>query len=210
MRSILPVLRIHARATLPTRRGMFEVISFRDTEGHTVDDVALVRGNVSDAGTVATRIHSECLTGDALGSLRCDCREQLELALDRFAAPDGGVLLYLRQEGRGIGIAEKVRAYELQDHGMDTVEANHHLGFDDDLRSYERAAQMLHALDVTAVDLHTNNPAKVEGLQGHGIRVKRRVPIVATSRVESQTYLATKRDKMGHLLDDVISGDDPD
>ena len=202
MRAVTPVLRIHARATLPTRRGLFTIVSFADTEGQTVDDVALVRGDVSDCESVSTRLHSECLTGDALGSLRCDCREQLELALDRIADSNCGVLLYLRQEGRGIGIAAKVRAYALQDQGLDTVEANRHLGFDDDLRSYERAAQMLHALDVTAVELHTNNPLKVKGLQEHGIVVTKRRPIVVTPRDENAEYIATKRKKMGHLLDD--------
>lgn len=178
------------------------MVSFVDTEGNTIEDVALVRGEVGDCDVVSTRIHSECLTGDALGSLRCDCREQLELALDRIADSDCGVLLYMRQEGRGIGIAAKVGAYELQDQGLDTVEANRHLGFDDDLRSYERAAQMLHALDVTAVALHTNNPLKVKGLEECGIVVTKRVPIVVTPGEDNAGYIATKRERMGHLLDE--------
>jgi GTP cyclohydrolase II len=194
------VLRTYASATLPTPHGDFVVVSFREPTGRKLDDVAIVRGDVNGAENVPTRVHSECLTGDVFGSYRCDCGEQLALALDRFAASDTGILLYMRQEGRGIGIAEKIRAYALQEQGLDTVEANEHLGYDGDLRSYEHAAAMLHALGVKSIELHTNNPAKVEGLERHGVKVVQRRPIVASPRDQNRGYLATKLSKMGHLL----------
>jgi GTP cyclohydrolase II len=204
-----PTLRVYARASIPTEHGEFEVVSFRDPRGHKLDDVAVVRGVVSGQKGVPTRVHSECLTGDVLGSFRCDCGEQLGLALARFGHGERGILLYLRQEGRGIGIAEKIRAYALQDDGLDTVEANEHLGYDGDLRSYEFAAAMLQALGVESVELHTNNPAKVEGLEAHGIVVDRRVPLLASPRDQNRGYLATKGRKLGHLLP-VPTGTDDD
>jgi GTP cyclohydrolase II len=149
---------------------------------------------------VPTRVHSECLTGDVFGSFRCDCRDQLELALERFSHLERGIILYLRQEGRGIGIAQKVRAYELQQNGLDTVEANLHMGYDDDLRDYSVAAAMLHALQVASIELHTNNTRKIEGLRAGGVEVHSRAPIIAPAREENRGYLATKRDKSGHLL----------
>jgi GTP cyclohydrolase II len=194
-----PVLEIHGRARLPSRTGEFEVVSFRRVDGTPIDDIAVVRGSISGATSLPTRVHSECLTGDVFGSVRCDCRDQLELALGRIGAEPAGVFLYLRQEGRGIGIADKIRAYRLQDGGMDTVEANLHLGFDDDLRTYELAAAMLHTLGVQSIELHTNNPKKVDGLVRHGIVVTKRVPLVAASRDDNAEYLQTKRDKSGHL-----------
>lgn len=190
-----------ARAKLPTQHGEFEVVAFEDAEGHRLDDVAIVRGDLSAPGVVPVRVHSECLTGDVLASLRCDCGEQLHLAMKRLAASDRGVLLYMRQEGRGIGIANKVEAYALQDRGMDTVQANLHLGFDDDLRSYDVAAGMLHALGVRNIELHTNNPKKVEGLSRAGIEIARRVSLVVPAREENRFYLATKRRRSGHLID---------
>ncbi|MBL9103370.1 MAG: GTP cyclohydrolase II [Myxococcales bacterium] len=193
-------VRVFARARLPSRHGEFEIVSFIDEAGRTLDDVAIVRGDVAGADDVPTRVHSECLTGDVFGSFRCDCRDQLELALDRFRKLERGIILYLRQEGRGIGIAQKVRAYELQQDGLDTVEANHHLGFDDDLRDYSAAAAMLRALGVGSVELHTNNTRKIEGLRAGGVEVHSRAAIIAPAREENRGYLATKRDKSGHLL----------
>ena len=197
---VLRTVMVFARAQLPSRHGDFEVVSFIDEAGRTLDDVAIVRGALLGAVEVPTRVHSECLTGDVFGSFRCDCRDQLELALTRIAGAETGVILYLRQEGRGIGIAQKVRAYELQEKGLDTVEANLHLGFDDDLRDYSVAAAMLHALGVTSIALHTNNLRKIEGLRAGGVAVARREAIIAATRQENAGYLATKRDKSGHLL----------
>lgn len=204
-----PALRIYARARIPTAAGEFTVVSFREPGGRKLDDVALVKGEIRGAVRFPTRVHSECLTGDVFGSYRCDCGEQLALALRRFADAERGVLLYMRQEGRGIGIAEKIRAYELQEDGLDTVEANEHLGFDGDLRRYDHAAAMLHALGVASIELHTNNPAKVAGLRELGIVVEERVPIVASARDQNRGYLKTKRSKMGHLID-VTGGFDGD
>ncbi|MCA9690792.1 MAG: GTP cyclohydrolase II [Myxococcales bacterium] len=191
---------IFANARLPTRRGEYEIVSFTDELGKTLDDVAVIRGDVVGKSDVTTRIHSECLTGDVFGSVRCDCRDQLELALDRLLVSDCGVILYMRQEGRGIGIAHKVRAYELQERGLDTVDANHHLGFDDDLRDYSIAAAMIRALRIKSLVLHTNNLLKVEGMRAHGITVTRREPIITPPREENADYLSTKRSKSGHLL----------
>jgi GTP cyclohydrolase II len=197
----LASLQIMARASLPTRFGRFVVYSFRRGD-RTIDDVAIVKGDLDAfdrAEPLTTRIHSECLTGDAFGSTRCDCRDQLEMALAKMNESGLGLLLYLRQEGRGIGIANKIGAYELQDHGLDTVQANLHLGYQDDMRTYDVAAGMLHALDVPKVDLCTNNPRKVSGLESYGIEVVKRVPIVAKPRPENVRYLDTKRQKSGHL-----------
>ena len=200
MLSITPVVRVYARAKLPTRHGVLEVVSFTDPAGNRLDDVAIVCGDIVGREAVPTRVHSECLTGDVFGSLRCDCRDQLELALERIAADGFGLIIYMRQEGRGIGIAEKVRAYELQDAGLDTLEANLHLGFDGDLRRYDRAAAMIRALDVESIVLFTNNPEKVEGLVKNGVEVERREPILSVPRDENLHYLATKKAKMGHEL----------
>jgi GTP cyclohydrolase II len=197
---VLRAVQVFARARLPSRHGEFEIVSFIDEAGRTLDDVAIVRGDVAGREDVPTRVHSECLTGDVFGSFRCDCRDQLELALSRFARQGAGIILYLRQEGRGIGIAQKVRAYQLQQNGLDTVEANLHMGFDDDLRDYSAAAAMLHALGVASIELHTNNTRKIEGLRAGGVVVHRREPIIAPAREENRGYLATKRDKSGHLL----------
>lgn len=191
-----------SRAALPTRWGDFMIVAFADAAGRRLDDVALVRGELAADGIVPVRVHSECVTGDAFGSLRCDCGDQLHLAMQRLGNSERGLLLYMRQEGRGIGIAAKVQAYALQDSGLDTVEANLHLGFDDDLRSYDRAADMLRILGVTKIELHTNNPRKIEGLRSAGIEVDRRVPIVVTAHDRNRFYLETKRDRSGHILGD--------
>jgi 3,4-dihydroxy 2-butanone 4-phosphate synthase/GTP cyclohydrolase II len=150
---------------------------------------------------VLTRVHSECLTGDVFGSARCDCGDQLELSLSQIADEGRGVVLYLRQEGRGIGLLNKLRAYQLQDEGLDTVEANHQLGFPADARDYSIAAEMLADLGIGAVRLLTNNPAKIDGLSGSGIIVTERVPLAIPSSASNQRYLDTKRVKLGHLLE---------
>ena len=192
---------IFARANLPIRYGDFKIFVFRTN----VDDkehVALVRGDSLTAPGVqpTVRIHSECLTGDVLASLRCDCREQLEMAMSSLGKVEAGVLLYMRQEGRGIGLGNKIRAYTLQEQGMDTVEANRHLGFDDDIRDYRTSALMLLAFGLRSIHLATNNPRKMQGLQSHGIEVSGRVPIVVQQNPHNAAYLATKAKKSGHLL----------
>ena len=198
-----PTLTVHvtAKAKLPTKHGEFDIYAFETAEGRRLDDVAVVRGDVAGHAEVPVRMHSECLTGDVLGSNRCDCGEQLHVALRRFARSERSILLYLRQEGRGIGIANKVRAYALQDEGFDTVDANRHLGFDDDLRRYDVAAAMIAALEVESIELHTNNPKKVDGLREAGIEVARRVPLQVAPREQNRFYLTTKRNRSGHLLD---------
>ncbi len=187
-------------AELPSRFGDFRIVGFwndRDDKEH----VALVHGDVVGAEGVPTRLHSECLTGDALGSLRCDCRDQLEVALRRLAAMDHGLLLYLRQEGRGIGLINKVRAYALQDRGMDTVEANEALGFRDDLRDYAIAAHMIASLGVRSIRLMTNNPQKMRQLTRYGIRVDDRIPHVIPPNEYNRFYLQTKATRSGHWID---------
>ena len=193
-------VRIVAIAELPSRFGRFQIAAFwnnRDAKEH----VAIMHGNVLGHDEVPTRIHSECLTGDAIGSLRCDCRDQLEVALRRIAAQPCGLVLYLRQEGRGIGLINKVRAYELQDRGLDTVDANLALGFRDDEREYSIAAHMLHSLKVKSVRLLTNNPRKVNDLTALGIKVAGRLPHVIPPNEHNRFYLETKASRSGHYLD---------
>jgi len=188
-----------ATTSLPTRHGSFRALLYHsqvDNKHH----LALVRGEVATGEPVLVRVHSECLTGDALGSLRCDCGAQLDRALAIIAAEGRGVLLYIRQEGRGIGLANKIRAYELQDQGFDTVEANERLGFKPDLRDYGVGAQILVDLGVSSLRLMTNNPRKIVGLEGYGLRVAERVPLVIPPSAANRGYLATKRKKLGHLI----------
>lgn len=192
-------LDVFARAALPTQFGEFTIVAF-SAGAERIEDVALVRGDVAGKTHVPTRLHSECLTGDVFHSLRCDCRQQLERAQRHFSELPLAIILYMRQEGRGIGLANKVAAYKLQEEGYDTVEANEHLGFDDDLRAYDLAAAMLKALGVASIDLYTNNPRKVEGLTRCGIRVTGREPIVITPNAFNERYLHTKADKSGHLI----------
>ncbi len=186
-----------ASARLPTIFGEFEVTAYRDQDGK---EHLLIRNGEPDGEPPIVRLHSECLTGDALGSVRCDCREQLQATLSHFGRVGRGVLLYLRQEGRGIGLANKVCAYALQDQGMDTVEANLHLGFADDSRTYDIAAAILHDQGLTAIRLLTNNPRKIAGLEVHQIRVIERIPHRVLPRSENEKYLRTKAAKLGHIL----------
>ena len=193
-------VRIVAIAELPSRFGQFQVLAFwnnRDGKEH----IALMHGNAFGHAGVATRLHSECLTGDAIGSLRCDCRDQLEVALQRIASQPCGLVLYLRQEGRGIGLINKVRAYELQDRGLDTVDANLALGFRDDEREYSIAAHMLHSLKVRSIRLLTNNPRKVNELAALGVKVEGRLPHVIPPNEYNRFYLETKAMRSGHVLD---------
>jgi GTP cyclohydrolase II len=194
-------VKIAAVADLPSRFGEFHVVAFwndRDEKDH----IAIVHGNPRDAQDVVVRIHSECLTGDALGSLRCDCRDQLEASLRVIAAEERGIVLYLRQEGRGIGLLNKIRAYGLQDHGLDTVEANLALGFRDDERDYAIAAHMLDTLGVRSVRLMSNNPRKIAGLEAVGVVVTGRIPLVIPANEHNRFYLETKVRKAGHLIDE--------
>jgi GTP cyclohydrolase II len=193
-------VRIAAIADLPSRFGQFQVVAFwnnRDGKEH----AAFVHGDVTGREEVPVRMHSECLTGDAIGSLRCDCRDQLEAALIALGSMDRGILLYLRQEGRGIGLLNKIRAYGLQDQGLDTVQANIALGFRDDERDYSVAAHMLASLKVGSVKLMTNNPRKIGGLEALGVRVEGRIPLVMKPNAHNRFYLETKKTKSGHLLD---------
>ncbi len=189
-----------AQASLPTKYGEFTAIAYKSTIDPD-EHVALVRGDISGEKPVLVRVHSECLTGDIFGSLRCDCGEQIALAMQAIANEGGGVFLYMRQEGRGIGLHHKIRAYALQDQGMDTVEANELLGFPADLRDYGIGAQILVDLGLREIRLLTNNPKKVVGLEGYGLRVVETVPLIATPNPINIHYLKTKRDKMGHHLD---------
>ena len=187
-------------AQLPSRFGRFRIVAFwnnRDGKEH----VAMVHGDVMGESDVPTRLHSECLTGDVMGSLRCDCRDQLETALRHIATLPRGLVLYLRQEGRGIGLINKVRAYALQDRGMDTVDANLALGFRDDERDYAIAAHMLESLNVASVQLMTNNPNKIRQLEQHGIRISGRIPHVMPPNEHNRFYLQTKAARSGHFID---------
>jgi GTP cyclohydrolase II len=191
---------VFARANLPTSYGPLEMIAFKNNlDGK--EHVAVVRGDVVGKRGVHARVHSECLTGDVFASRKCDCGPQLDAALCSIAELDRGIILYMRQEGRGIGLANKIKAYSLQDRGFDTVEANLHLGFDDDLRDYRVSAAMLHLLGVDSVSLFTNNPKKLEGLRANGILVDKRVPLLIEPNKHNEDYLRTKQRKSGHLLD---------
>jgi len=193
-------VRREAEASLPTRFGEFRILAFRDTltkEEH----AALVMGSWDPEEPVLVRMHSECLTGDALHSLRCDCGFQRDLALERIAQEGKGVLVYLRQEGRGIGLANKIRAYHLQDQGLDTVEANLALGFPPDLRDYGVGAQILYDLGVRKMRLLTNNPRKVKALSGFGIEIVERIPLRAGDNPHNERYILAKKEKLGHWMD---------
>jgi GTP cyclohydrolase II len=204
----IPLVRQVASAQFPTRWGTFRIFGFHSEsgEGANLKDasrkeeaVALVMGDVHSAPPLV-RIHSQCLTGDVFGSLRCDCRQQLEMALAMIAEQNAGVLIYEQQEGRGIGLMAKLQAYELQDAGLDTVEANGRLGFEADLRAFAMPAGILKALGVSKVRLLSNNPDKVAALERGGIEVVERVPCEVTPSSHAEDYLKTKKEKMGHLF----------
>jgi GTP cyclohydrolase II len=190
---------IYGEAPLPTHRGLFRTVVFRDGETG-AEHVAMILGDVAGE-SVPVRVHSECLTSEVLGSLKCDCRAQLDRALDLFAERGRGILLYLRQEGRGIGLGNKIRAYALQAQGHDTYEANRILGFADDLRRYDVAADMLRLLGVRSVELVTNNPLKLAGLEEAGVHVRGRIALPSPVNPHSVNYLRAKRERTGHLIE---------
>ncbi len=188
------------QAKLPTRYGDFEIYGFENRQdGEQI--VAVVKGPLKNEKPPLVRIHSQCLTGDIFRSLRCDCGDQLEQALERIAAAESGVLVYQMQEGRGIGLMNKLHAYQLQDEGVDTVEANAELGFEPDLRSYSFCAEILKSLGITRIRLMSNNPEKIRGLEEEGLEVVTRIPLVVKPSPVSERYLKTKKEKLGHLLD---------
>ena len=199
-----------AEAKLPTRSGDFRILGFEGElapdqapgpQGKRVEEaVALVHGDITSQPSPILRIHSQCLTGDVFHSLRCDCRQQLELALDTITAHGSGLVIYEEQEGRGIGLMAKLRAYELQDQGLDTIEANVRLGYRSDHRDFSLPAEILRQMGITSVRLITNNPEKVAALEAHGVRVAERLSAEVAPTVTSESYLQVKREKMGHLI----------
>ena len=193
-------LRKVAEADFPSRFGHFRIYGFENDEE---EAVALKMGEIERGDPPLVRIHSQCLTGDVFHSLRCDCRAQLELAIESIAREGRGVLIYENQEGRGIGLLNKLRAYELQDRGADTVEANEQLGFDADLRGYELAADILRFFGLGKVRLMSNNPEKIQALESAGVEVTERVPCIVAPVESTEDYLRTKKEKLGHLLDPV-------
>jgi GTP cyclohydrolase II len=191
-----------AEADFPTEYGQFRIYGFEGRTGERVEEaVVLIMGDMKTGGTPLMRVHSECLTGDVFHSLRCDCRAQLEIALQSIAAEGRGLIIYEHQEGRGIGLMNKLRAYELQDHGADTIEANEQLGFESDLRNYQLPGAILRHLGIGTVRLLTNNPDKVKALENAAIRVVERVPCIAVHHESRRGYLETKRERMGHLYE---------
>ena len=209
--AIRPQLDIVAQAPLPTRHGEFQMMVFhwRDdaaASGLSLDHVALLMGDVKGKRGVVARVHSECITSEVFGSLKCDCRDQLEAAQAEIARRGAGVLIYLRQEGRGIGLANKIRAYQLQSNGHDTVDANRLLGLPDDARDYASAAALLGHVGVRSIKLMTNNPAKVKALRALGVEIDARLPSLVGVNPYSASYLEAKRLRMGHTLPEELSG----
>jgi GTP cyclohydrolase II len=191
-----------AEADFPTEYGQFRIFGFElRKDARAEDAVVLVMGNVTEGPPPLVRIHSQCLTGDVFHSLRCDCRAQLEIALRQVGHERRGIIIYEHQEGRGIGLMNKLRAYELQDRGADTVEANEQLGFESDLRAYAMPGAILRWFGIEAVKLLSNNPDKVRALEDAGVKVTERVPCIAEPQESRERYLRTKQEKMGHLLD---------
>jgi len=190
----------YSQAVVPTEYGPYRVVVYRE-RGTGVEHCAFVRGDVRGQNGLLVRVHSECLTGEVLHSLKCDCREQLDQALRRIALEGRGAVLYLRQEGRGIGLGNKIRAYALQEEGVDTVDANLQLGFEADARRYDVAIEMLANLEVRSVALLTNNPDKVRALEADGVKVLRREPMEIECHDHNRDYLDTKRSRMGHLIE---------
>jgi len=188
-----------AEARIPSQYGQFTMLAFADKPSERMPHIAFIAEGFDPSRPVPVRIHSECMTGDVFGSKRCDCGEQLDASL-RIAAERGGVVIYLRQEGRGIGLINKLKAYNLQDLGLNTAEANTHLGFDVDARQYDCAIFILQNLGIAEVELITNNPDKVEALRRSPVRVAGRIPLVIPPQDDSRNYLKTKQDLMGHLL----------
>jgi GTP cyclohydrolase II len=184
-------------AALPTCHGLFRACAVRDGN---VEHAIVFKGNLEDVDDLPVRVHSECLTGEVFGSLRCDCDQQLGAALDHFESEGRGLLIYLRQEGRGIGLFNKIEAYALQDAGLDTVDANRKLGLSSDARSYQFAVMILEQLNVRSVQLLTNNPRKIQALGQSGIRISRRIPIHTERNAHNTDYLETKKQKMAHML----------
>lgn len=195
---VAPLVVRGGESVVRTEFGTFRMLAYRDSEG--LEHLAVVKGAVRGRKSVLCRVHSECLTGEVFRSRRCDCGPQLDLALRRIEEAGSGLVIYLRQEGRGIGLVNKIRAYALQDGGADTVEANHALGFPGDLRRYDVAAEILRDLGVRSVCLLTNNLEKVRGLQGAGFTVESRLPHLAPVNDDNRRYMETKRVKMGHLF----------
>jgi GTP cyclohydrolase II len=193
----------YAETLLPTVHGDLRCIVYRRNDG--IEQVAMVAGDVTDQKAVLCRVHSECMTSEVFGSVKCDCREQLDRALDRIAREGRGVVIYLRQEGRGIGLGNKIRAYALQEEGYDTVDANRELGLPDDARDYGDAAAILADLGVRSVALMTNNPSKVEGMKKLGVQVTRREPHLVDVQGHARHYVETKQERMGHLKGPLLS-----
>ena len=204
---------LYAEAPVPSARGEMRFLVFREIPARggglipePREHVAIVKGDVAGREGVPVRVHSECLTSEVFGSLKCDCKDQLDRALDRIMAAPAGVLVYLRQEGRGIGLGNKIRAYALQAKGRDTYQANRELGFADDLRRYDVAAEILRSLRVGSIDLLTNNPEKLSALKASGIDVRRRLPSLAAVNAHNVGYLRAKREQTGHLIEQLLAG----
>ena len=192
------MIQLYSKAKLPTRFGIFDIYTFQNEEKQ--DHAVLIRGDVENQEDVPVRLHSECLTGDVFGSLRCDCRDQLLTSLRFLGEQKNGMLIYLRQEGRGIGLLNKIKAYSLEDQGLDTVEANLEQGLPADNRKYDFAVDVIRYFKIGSIQLITNNPEKIKFLEEHGIKISKRIPIIIKPTQFDEFYLETKKDKMGHML----------
>ncbi len=199
MKKSLEEIELVATANLPSKFGNFKISAFYDKkEGK--EHLAIIKGDVNGKSNVPVRLHSECLTGDVLGSLKCDCREQLINALEYIGKREHGALIYLRQEGRGIGLINKIKAYSLQDLGFDTVEANKKLGYEADLREYKAAAEIIRSLKIKSIQLMTDNPEKLNDLKKNGVEIIKRIKVTVKPNNHNKKYLDTKRNKLGHLI----------